>query len=402
MTPLDFSKQFSTVNKEAARLGVQFGLEAELDRPDFVIEKGTPLFAVESSWVSLSFEEKSESFRRRARSVTFGEKPNLFRYQDRLDLHLDDTGNLEWTLGPSQDFPKLWLEFESLSEELGSASFQAMVSFPKEKVFSRHSVSEILGWFHFFQEFEILERAIEGLQLFRSKGRAPLQTFLHPYLGPMVQVRHKYLKKILLANAQGQGFDEESRKLVRVREQSFKYVGATTYRPDIGGPERIALEIRDAHRDKHKLQRRVLRVLHYWCDSLKQFSTFGEIPPFDSEKTFLSLPQEVKEFLETELKREMPERVKEFPKAKFVHETFRNFAYPFRNWSSFLEVFGQIPKLSQVEIAQENYLEKILKLKKQSLSSSENKIFLQLFLCEFVEESGLFEIFAREERSWTN
>lgn len=402
MTPLDFSKQFSTVNDEAVRLGVLFGLEAELDRPDFVIEKGEPLFPSESPWSSLNFEEKSESFRRRVRSASFGEKPNLFRYQNRLDLHLDDTGNLEWTLGPSPDFPKLWSDFEFLSGELGSASFQAMVSFPRETIFSKHSVSEILGWFHFFQEFEILERALEGLHLFRSKGRAPLQTFLHPYLGPMVQIRHKYLKKYLEANAQGQRFDDESKLLVRVREQSFKYVGATTYRPDIAGPERIALEIRDAHRDRNKLHRRVLRVLYYWCGSLQQFSKFGKIPPFDSEKDFLSLPQDIREFLESELKREMPERVKDFPKAKFVHETFRNFSYPFRNWSSFLEVFGELPRLGQVEIAQQNYLEKISSLKKQRLSTSENKIFLQLFLCEFVEDSGLYDLFIKEERSWTN
>lgn len=402
MTPLDFPKQFSRFSDQALSLGAQFGLECELDQPEFVLEKGTPLFISPEIWSSCNLQEKKELYSQRAATVTFGEKPNLFRYRDRVDIHLDDTGNLEWTLGPKSDFSILWQEFEALIQDLGPGSFQAMVSFPRTEIFAKHSVSEILGWFHFFQEFEILERCMEGLTIFRSAGRAPLRTFLHPYLGPMVLLRHKYLKKYLIANSRGELFDEDSKKLVKVREQSFKYVGATTYRPDIAGPDRIALEIRDAHKDQRKLQRRLLRVLFYWTGSLAKFSKFEAIPAFDSESEFSSLPDDIRSWLENELQREIPDRVKDFPKAKFSHETFRNFSYPFRNWQRFLELFGISSEKDQIANAQKNYLEKIRKLKDQKLPKTENKIFLQLFVCEFVEESGLFQLFFNEEKSWTS
>ncbi len=384
----------------ARDLQAEFGLECELLSTELALQVCQPTFAVPANWTGLSPAEKQKILAEEIRLNPFGQKPVLFRSPEGVELHLDDTGNLEWKIGPSADLEALFQQQQRL-ETLGSGSYQAMVSFPRDVFFAgANAYAENLGWLNFFQEYDILERAMEGSERWQTSGQPPLKNFLHPYLGPMVEIRHRYLRKYLRENQVGQYFDEDNLQMARLREQSFKYVGAVTYRPDIAGPARICLEVRDAHRDLEKLRQRVARILFYRTRSSAEFVRFAEIPIFDSKLCFEKFSAELQVWLRKVLAREIPARAQEFPKARFVHEVFRNFSYPLRDWQPILRALGVAEEGPRVAKAQQEFVEKIEQLQQRNLSLSENKIFLQVFLCEFVDASGLFDFYQRQEEKW--
>jgi hypothetical protein len=143
----------------------------------------------------------------------------------------------------------------------------------------------------------------------------------------MIALRHKYLRKYLRENSQRQFFDFDNLSMARSRDHSFKYVGSTAYRPDIAGPERIALDVRDAHRDLDLLKNRVARIIFYCSRNMEMFSSYSKMEPFDSEIAFSQFDLETQNWLRAVASKEIPEQVSNFPKPKFSHEVFRNFSY---------------------------------------------------------------------------
>ncbi len=400
MSRTHFLQKYPYDGRVATKLQAGFGLECELLSPDLVLQNCTPTFPVPANWAQLPLGERQQILTAEMAGVPFGQKPVLFRSPQGVELHLDDTGNLEWKIGPLADLEALFQE-QNVLASLGQGSYQAMVSFPHEVFFNGpNALAENLGWLNFFQDYDILERAIEGLKRWQVSGQPPLKNFSHPYLGPMVEVRHRYLRKYLRENSEKNFFDEENLQLARVREQSFKYVGAVTYRPDIAGPDRICLEVRDAHRDLEKLRQRVLRILYFRNGLMTEFSRFADIPAFDSEKCFALFSAETQMWLRSVFARDIPARAEQYPKAKFVHEIFRNFSYPLRDWRQVLATLNCTGEIQRVLEAQEDFIERVSQIQKKNLSNSENRIFVQLYVCEFIERSGIFSFYQRQESAW--
>jgi hypothetical protein len=391
-------QQYSYDPAAAKALGAQFGFESELLSLEEALKCYQPTFPISFNWQEISAAKKSELLEAHLKTLRFGEKAKVLENPLLPDLHKDDTGNLEWILGPTENFFDLLNEVSKINEKVGNGSYQAMVSFPFDIFFSSNdSVNRTLGWLNFFQELDILERAYLGKKRWQSTKQAPLKTFLHPYLGPMIALRHKYLRKYLRENSQSRFFDSENMAMARSRDHSFKYVGSTAYRPDIAGPHRISLEVRDAHRDLELLKNRVSRILFYWSKNMDLFSAFSTMEPFDSELAFSLFDLETQDWLKSVASKKIPEQVLNFPKPKFTHEVFRNFAYPLRNWHEWIGALGG--DFQRVKNSQGNYILQIRDLKKQCLSKSESLINLQVLLCDFVIDSGIFAMFRdREEK----
>ncbi len=398
--PLDF-QDYQVLQPFQQGGNFQFGFETEFLRlvNCFAYYTLAPGVGV-PQWESLGKEAKEQALLSYCRSLQHGDRRVVLEPTSGPDflkpLHRDDTGNVELALGPFADFQEFSEQLHWVQQELGEGSLQAMVSLPSPNFFGSNPTQgalEHLGWFNFFNELDILERLERGLARWRSKPiQEPLRSFLHPYLGPMITLRHRLLKKFLRENAKGEMLDPESLIRPGRRDHSFKYVGSTAYRPDVAAPHRICWEIRDAHRDLDLLLNRVARVVFYGTKDRSAFLAFAEIPPFDSAEAFSALPSEVREWLVATCPNRAPPIALEFEKAKFTYEVYRNFAYPLRSWNPWLELLG--PEFSsQVQAAQNSYLQKLEKARQQN-----SLLLAQGALVEFSEESGLYELFRKREK----
>lgn len=380
---------------------LQFGFESELIR----LEPAFEFYALEAGLGLTETgtpESLSQALKSFCLSLPHGDKRKVMRKHQGPDflpetLHRDDTGNVELVMGPEKNLPAFLAQMQWVNEKIGVGSLQAMVSLPREKFFGpepQEGAKAHLGWLNFFNELDVLERIELGRErLAREPGKGPVRSFLHPYLGPMTAVRHRLLRKFIRENAVGNMFDEENIIRPARRDQSFKFVGSTAYRPDIAGPSRICFEIRDAHRDPELLLNRLARVIFYWSKGVAAFRPFAEIPPFDSAAAFELLPEPVKAWLAGICPNRAPEAVKAFEIPRFTYEVFRNFAYPLRDWSPWQEALGF--SAESLLKAQENYV--------QSLSAfagtpgDAGLLRAQEALVAFGTESGLYEAFRAKE-----
>lgn len=393
--PLDF-KDYRPLSLSGPVLPFQFGFESEFGNTERCLEFyelrpeipliGSPDSSLRAFCLSLSHGDKR---------TVLDRKPGVGPAFLPAGLHRDDTGNVELVMGPYDSFEAFERETSWVNENLGVGSLQAMVSLPPERFFGpepKIGAELALGWLNFFNELDILERMKAGRKRFEARpDQDPLRSFLHPYLGPMIALRHRLLKKFLRQNALGEMLDEESLVRPARRDQSFKFVGSTAYRPDIAGPKRFCLEVRDAHRDPELLQNRVARIIFYWGRSRAGFAAFADIAPFDSAQAFESLPLKVQTWLKEVAPSRAPEVVKDFEKARFTYEVYRNFSYPVRDWAPWSKALGFSE--SRTLQAQGEYVLGLENLAAKNASCRD----AQGLLARFAQASGLYEEFRRQE-----
>jgi hypothetical protein len=159
-----FFQQYSYDSAAARALGAEFGFESELLSSELALDKYLPLFVGAQELQQKSSHQRSEVLAKCLKSLKFGEKKEVLHSKEFLpSLHRDDSGNLEWTLGPKEKFSELREEATLINKEVGESSYQAMVSFLFEKFFlNSNSAAQSLGWLNFFHELDILERAVIG------------------------------------------------------------------------------------------------------------------------------------------------------------------------------------------------------------------------------------------------
>ena len=367
----------------------QFGFESEFGDATRLFSYYAPTAEVPAG------EDTNASLRAFCLSLPHGDKRTVLEKKaegapDFLPpgLHRDDTGNVEIVMGPFEDAARFRAEVEWVNENLGVGSLQAMVSLPPADFFgpAETGAQEVLGWLNFFNELDLLERMERGCRRFeKDSSREPLQSFLHPYLGPMIAVRHRLLKKFLRENAKGEMLNPEDLIRPARRDHSFKFVGSTAYRPDIAAPARFCLEVRDTHRDPELLFNRIARIQFYWSRPRDKFAAFAEIPPFDSAAAFEELPPNVRAWLQSIAPAKAPAVVREFEKALFTYEVFRNFSYPWRNWGPWAEILGV--DLQQVKGARDACLARL----ERAMQNGEGRLGAQGAIVPFARESGLLE-----------
>ena len=402
VSTLDFTSYFSLEPELWAERGplfarggaLQFGFESEFTELEPVLAFYEPL---PETGLSPSAPGLASTLLALCRSLEHGDKRPLLVRKDGPDflpatLFRDDTGNIELVLPPVTGLAEFWGQIQWINSYLGTGSLQAMVSLPRMSFFSESNGRDHLGWLNFFNELDVLERLVRG----NARGPGPvLRTFLHPYLGPMIRLRHKLLAKFLRENSQGRMLEADDLIRPARRDQSFKFVGSTAYRPDVAAPSRICFEVRDAHRNPDLLRERVARILFYWRRSLGSFERYADIPPFDSAEAFSALPHEVQAWLERETPFRAPAAVLPFENPRFTYEVFRNFAYPLRNWSPWLELLG-VEGGERVRNAQKIFVDELRA--SVSLSGEAAMAAAQSATARFGAMSGLHELFLAEER----
>ena len=316
-------------------------------------------------------------------------------------LFVDSDGNIEVVSEPTEDLSQLWQQIERLERQCGPPLLQVTVSVPSNTILGREGGLEALDGFLSFYHFrDIFERMSVGHTRYRENpDQEVLLPFLHPWLGPMTRGKHRFLRQYLEANAKGERLDEKWVRLVDRAFSSFKYITGSAYRPALAGPDRIAIEIRDAHRNKVLLAQRVTRTAESLLSGLEAYAPFARTRAFDSEADYDGLPLEVRRMLE----RAIPTRVR--PEIDYMYseydrvalQVYRNFALPMKDYSDLDVALGDQADPGQWKNARRNYLETL-----QQLGSEATRQELQGALCAFAEASGLhqrlvaFEEFCRQ------
>lgn len=399
-----------------ASLHLKFGFESEytIDR---YARKLLKLYAPDSSlglskeaWLELNeSDESSERIEwiKENLSQVFAEKKqngkiekltNLKKHQF-LPSHLiiDYTGNLEIVVDPVDSF-EIWLHnLKTVEQDIGPGSMQATVGIPKSSLFAgepKQIHAEISGLLQLLADMDALEKLEIGYSKYQKNlNAAAARAFAHPYLGPLTASKRQLLDDMLAENILGRGFTKENRHRIGMMDDSFKYIGSTTYRPDLGGKDYVVFEVRDAHSNFELLTEKLQRMVTLLTHSRQHFSKATSLQAFDSELTYESLSKELQQCLESLFPPKYIDPKVEYTEAEVLaNQVYRNFAFPLRNWSSHI-------KLSQHKIgksvlkARTQYLNTLSLTcqgyAKNELSSIEASIAIQGALAGFAYESGL-------------
>lgn len=322
-------------------------------------------------------------------------------------LILDSTGNLEIVMDPVDSFEQWYRQISLVNQKLGRGSMQGTLSVEIEDFFfkegdPRESTDSLLGWFTFMAEFDSLLKLQKGYERYQAQpGKSAANSFKHPYVGPLNLIKWNRLRDLLALNAQGDGFDLDSMNQVAYRDDSFKYIGSTVYRPDIVRGKRIVLEARDAHSDFDVLVNRMIRGIDFLQSSREVYREAVSLKAYDSEKVFQRLPKRLQKFFAqlfpSRLKANALEIGYSQPEVT-SHEVYRNFSYPLRDWSKHIAFLGDSGLEAAIQKAQKRYLQAVKQIQKEfkqkKISKIEASIRVQYELSRFVVESGLVRAFA--------
>ena len=323
-------------------------------------------------------------------------------------LFVDSDGNIEIVSQPTEDLAALWDEIERLEHACGSPLLQVTISAPGAPFLNDPDGQAALdGYLTFHHLLDILERMAAGHARFlENPEQEVLLPFLHPWLGPMTAGKHRFMRQYLEANARGERLDRKWVRLVDRAFSSFKYITGSAYRPALAGADRIAIEIRDAHRNKALLAQRVSRHAGSLISGLEAYAPFAQTWAFDSETDYDRLPEPVREMLEQSI----PTRVR--PEIDYMYsdydrvalQVYRNFAKPMKDYSDVERALGDEPGAEELERARESYLARLTELSTQLPEKGPKTMRreLQGALAAFATESGLLErmaAFSREQLS---
>ncbi|WP_413613031.1 hypothetical protein [Bdellovibrio sp. HCB-110] len=412
---------FAKGSAKTAGKEIQFGFESEYtinELAPFTNFYGpTPESGIsKQAWLSMPLESRMGWIKEKLKSIPFGAKdPVLVLMEKSPELGFlpsklirDDTGNVEIILDPVSDFGTWKKQVQWVNRNFGVGSMQSMVSQPRETFYAdtpgykEVAFKENLGYFNFFHQADVLERMASGAQKFQNDPtKEVMKPFLHPYLGPMMKMRHKKMVNTLEAISDGQVLTKEDLEAVVRREQSFKYIGSTAYRPDIGGPHRMSQEVRDAHKDEGLLIDRTARSVFYAQQGRSAFMNMADVAAFDSMATFSQLPTNTQAFLKKIFPVKAPKQIQEFENALFVHETYRNFSYPMKSWRSTLQAIDRMDLVKTVETAQATYMTELQKIENDlnsgHITVEQASAQVQGALAQFAINSKLHEAFKKFE-----
>lgn len=383
----------------------QFGLEIEyeakewkslLSQYDIILDPDLNLINDEMKKIE---KLKSVVFGRK-----HGDKPAVLKRKECAETMLpefvfrDDTNNLELILGPFDKFEELKAHLNKIRQYFEGGSWQATISLPWETYFfNEEAWQSHLGLLNFFHEIDILEKIEKGLS---KTGPRPLRSFEHPFLGPMMKKRHKWLRKFMSHHNKGEMLEIEQLERLGKRDQSCKYIGSTTYRADLTAPKRVCYEIRDAHKDIELLSHRIGRLLFWWKRNPEIFKQYSTLKPFDSELCFQAFGAELQSFLISLFPDKAPEHVKNFPNPYFCHQTYRNWSYPLRNWKGMIEVFELDIDQKVIDDQEAYFLNGLNDLKDNiALDRFEKMTRVQRLLCESIHRMGLYQKMIAKEKS---
>lgn len=326
------------------------------------------------------------------------------------ELIVDSTGNLEIVLKPFDTYAEWEHAVDTIVSRYGEGSQQAMLSKPRQAAFHKDSsgspkqaVSEHLGWLVYTNLRDTIQKVGSGYERYLANPSSlTVQSFDHPFLGPMIKLKRDQLQSYIFANAYEGHYDTASKMFVRKSDASFKYTGGPAYRPDIAGPDRFAWEIRNAHKSLKDLKFKVKRDIMAHKMGLQKYQGFSHVPAFDSIQTFDSLPYKLRKTLSTLFPSKADPRFEYTYEEQRSLETYRNFAFPMQDFSLLTSLLKDHSKDTatlndQVAQARSVYLSDLnliaTQLEQKQITVQTGKAKVMGSLAKFVVESGLYEAF---------
>jgi hypothetical protein len=287
---------------------------------------------------------------------------------------------------------------------------QGSVSIPSDAYFARGnapssagSTAENFGYLNFINDLDTLGKLDIGAARYLKDSTKPaMQSFNHPWLGPMTRLKREKLMSALEAHARGEDLDPRLLRMVAGSADSYKYLGGTAYRPDIVPGLRVINEVRDCHTNAECLMARMLRNTFGFQSGRSQYVGFAGTKAFDAVEDFNKLPEDV----QGTLKKLFPSKAGDdwvSPTEIQAVEVYRNFAWPLRSWDSHVPLIARTPNSSarlsrQIHEAQEKYLQSLEKITEDlnagRMTQEQASLKIQGELSQFGQKSGLSKSFA--------
>ncbi len=402
---------------------LQFGFESEYTlsetekllevygpRPSFGIAPEQWLHQMSGAervqWVKANISRLFPAQRVQGGLVKLANEPELGFLPDFVIL--DSTLNLEIILSPVQTLEEWVRNITTLNKRFGTGSMQGTVSCPSDAFFGRgfgksaqEATEENLGFFTVGSEMDALEKLEVGAARYQADPtRAVANTFKHPFLGPLTRAKQERLLNFLQSNAVEELFDPTTLRSISGSDASFKYIGSTAYRPDIIGPSRVIMEVRDAHNHMPTLMDRILRNVFYLQYGRAGFRQTSRLQAFDAVADFEKLSQEIQIFLKELFPQATLPNVQYNDAETTALQVYRNFAYPLRNWNDHIALFGDSGLAQKISEAQRSYLNALQSIegdfRATRISREQASLRVQGALTQFAADTKVLQAL----RSW--
>jgi hypothetical protein len=321
------------------------------------------------------------------------------------DSFVYDAGHFEIVLDPSNTAEEIISKIKIINKNLGVGSMQLTVSNPLDKAFLKDNKeareelkSELLGYYNFMNDFDTLSKLETGYERFLKDPKVQaVKSFNHPWLGPMNKLKHDKLEKLIDGIVEDKEYSEEQLKQMSYLVVSHKFIGGLSFRPDVAYKKsRLASEVRDCHQNVKCIEDRIIRETYFLMKGKESFKSFSTLEQFDTVKNYKQIqPNDVQNMLSTLFP----------PYGQFSQtelELYRNFSYPFRDWSKHVETLGRPGLANQIADAQTAYTEALKKIMfeynakmisgdiaTRKLAKTEAQTKVMGALAEFSKKSGL-------------
>jgi hypothetical protein len=366
--------------------------------------------AEKMAWVKAHVAELFPVKREAGKLVKFDQSSKFAQLPERLIQ--DETGNVEIIIGPLDTLEEWYALVRDVNGAFGEGSMQTTVSVSRDVFFGklgatieRDAIAENLGFLGYFSDYDTLQKLAGGYAKFRQDpSKEVARSFNHPFLGPMTRLKAERLRSDMLNNSRDLGFDKESLAFISHSDASYKYTGGTVYRPDIAGRKgAIVLEVRDAHKDTERLVEKVLRTTYLLQHKRGNFAEAARFRDFDSTADFEKFSQGTRDVLQ----KIFPNKAKagiDYDAAEILAlDTFRNFAWPLRDWSEHVAFLAADGLDAKISLAQRQYRQALDALAAEfaagRIDAKQASASAQGELARFSVESGLAEAFDRWYRA---
>jgi hypothetical protein len=359
-------------------------------------------------WLQTKFKEKPEF----ATSTGLKKIVDIDFMPD--ELIVDSTGNVEIVLKQMDSYQDWEAAVDIIIKRYGVGSQQAMISKPREAAFSTNAViqeklnKQHLGWLVYTNLKDMFVKLKSGFDRYRKDPtKQTALSIIHPFLGPMTNLKRRVMENFLRRNARGEKYDDESKQFVRKSDASFKYTGGPSYRPDIAGPVRFAWEIRNAHKDVVDLKMKVARDLVASISGLQPYAKFAEVPAFDSVKDFDKFSEDVRAMLKSLFPSKADPRFEYTQDELLSLQTYRNFSLPLEDFtvlakdltSNQEESAVLMQKLETAKVEYQNGIQQTaIDLASGAITADLARAKIMGLIGQFSVNSGLAEAFENEAK----
>ncbi|MBP9680278.1 MAG: hypothetical protein KBD76_02645 [Bacteriovorax sp.] len=393
---------------------IQFGFESEYTKSEaeMLLKSYMPIPSMYNGsmemWLDLDHKQRVQfleenrelifPFRQKGKMIKITKDPELQAVLP--DSFVFDVNHFEIILDPMDSKESLLSKVRIINQYLGVGSMQIMISSPlnksrlsKEKRYAEELKKELLGYYNFINDLDTLTKLKSRHQNYlAAPEEMAVRSFHHPWLGPMTKLKHERLKKVI------EGIVNQNPKIKREVDEipsnieSPKFIGGLAFRPDVAYKEgRMASEIRDCDKDLKCLEEKIDREIFFLSQGRERFAPFRKLISFDSMKDFNT---KIPMLDRSTLKMLFPAYQRSSEKEL---ELYRNFAFPYRDWSKHVELLGKVDLKMRIEEAQNNYsyaLREIsleCQMRKISYAAAQAKVIGEL--TTFVHKSGLASAF---------